>query len=106
VLDPPTYGHGEGTWQIETHLPDLLEDLAALAGPRPAFVLLSAHTPGFDGERLAALVREYFGVSATGEEMALIATSGNGLALGACARAGGVMHGTKKPGSKGAKRGG
>jgi 23S rRNA (cytosine1962-C5)-methyltransferase len=105
VLDPPTYGHGEGTWQIETHLPDLLEDLAALAGPRPAFVLLSAHTPGFDAERLAALVREHFGVNAVGEEMALMAKSGNRLALGACARAGGVMHGAKTAGSKGAKRG-
>ena len=33
----------------------LLEDLAALLGPKPAFAVLSAHTPGYDGERLAAL---------------------------------------------------
>jgi len=35
VLDPPTYGHGNGAWRIETDLEPLLEDLAALAGPRP-----------------------------------------------------------------------
>jgi len=104
VLDPPTYGHGEGTWQIETHLPELLEDLSALVGPRPAFVLLSAHTPGYDGERLAAMLREYLGVAANGDDLALISTSGNRLALGACARSGGVMHGAKKAGYKGPKR--
>lgn len=104
VLDPPTYGHGEGAWQIETHLPDLLEDLAALLGPKPSFVLLSAHTPGFDGLRLEALLREHLGVAANGEDLALISTSGNRLALGACARSGGVMHGARKPGSKGTKR--
>ncbi len=97
ILDPPTYGHGEGAWQIETHLPALLEDVSALVGPKPSFVLLSAHTPGFDGERLGALLREHLGVSATGEDLALISTSGNSLALGAIARSGGVMHGAKSP---------
>ncbi len=105
VLDPPTYGHGEGTWQIETHLPELLEDLSALVGPKPAFVLLSAHTPGFDGERLAALLREHLSVAAEGEDLGLTSASGNRLALGACARSGGVMHGAKTGRSKGAKRG-
>jgi 23S rRNA (cytosine1962-C5)-methyltransferase len=51
VVDPPTYGHGPNPWKIETDLEPLLDDLAALLGPRPGIVLLSAHTPGFDGER-------------------------------------------------------
>jgi 23S rRNA (cytosine1962-C5)-methyltransferase len=85
VLDPPTYGHGAGAWQIEEHLGPLLGDLAALVGPRPAFVLLSAHTPGHDGERLAALIREHFGVSATGEPLALDSRAGSRLPLGAWA---------------------
>ena len=34
-------------------------------------MLLTAHTPGYDGERLAALVREHLGVAATGEPLAL-----------------------------------
>lgn len=88
VLDPPTYGHGNGAWQIEEDLPGLLDDIAALCGPRPSFVLLSAHTPGFDGERLAAMVREVFGVPAEGAPLALDARSGARLELGAWARGG------------------
>jgi 23S rRNA (cytosine1962-C5)-methyltransferase len=86
VLDPPSYGHGAGAWHIETDLAPLLEDLAALAGPRPSFVLLSAHTPGHDGEYLGALVREHFQVAATGENLVLRARSGMKLPLGAWAR--------------------
>jgi 23S rRNA (cytosine1962-C5)-methyltransferase len=86
VLDPPTYGHGSGAWHIETDLGPLLEDLAALAGPRPSFVLLSAHTPGLEGEYLGALVREHFLVAAVGEDLVLRARSGLRLPLGAWAR--------------------
>jgi 23S rRNA (cytosine1962-C5)-methyltransferase len=89
VLDPPTYGHGAGAWQIEEDLPGLVEDLAALVGPRPAFVVLSAHTPGYDGDRLAALVRDGFGVAADGEALELRARSGATLRLGAWARGSG-----------------
>jgi 23S rRNA (cytosine1962-C5)-methyltransferase len=85
VLDPPTYGHGTGAWRIEEHLPPLLADLTALVGPRPSFVLLSAHTPGYDGDRLAALIREHFGVPATGEPMMLESRVGSRLPLGAWA---------------------
>ena len=88
VLAPPTYGHGAGSWQIEDGLPELLDDLAALCGPRPSFALLSAHTPGFDGERLAAMLREHLGTAADGFSLALDAKSGNRLALGAWARGG------------------
>jgi 23S rRNA (cytosine1962-C5)-methyltransferase len=88
VLDPPSYGHGNGAWQIEDDLPALLEDLAALCGPRPSFVLLSAHTEGHDGDRLAAMLREYLGVAADGAPLALDASSGNRLELGAWARGG------------------
>ena len=88
VLDPPTYGHGDGAWQIEANLPDLLDDIAALVGPKPAFTLLSAHTPGWDGERLAALLREHLGVAAEGADLGLDARSGNRLDLGAWARSG------------------
>ncbi len=86
VLDPPTYGHGTGAWQIETDLVPLLADLAAIAGPRPSFVLLSAHTAGFDGERLGALVREHLGVAASGDDLSMRARSGALLPLGAWAR--------------------
>jgi 23S rRNA (cytosine1962-C5)-methyltransferase len=88
VLDPPTYGHGAGAWQIDDDLEGLLEDLAALAGPRPAFVAFSAHTPAYDGERLGALVRDAFGVPAEGEALVLRARTGATLGLGAWARGG------------------
>ena len=87
VLDPPSYGHGTGAWQIEEHLRPLLEDLAALAGPKPSFVLLSAHTQGFDGDHLAALAREHFGVAAVGDALVVDSRAGSHLPLGAWARA-------------------
>lgn len=86
VLDPPSYGHGKGAWQIDDDLPGLLADLAALIGPKPSFVLLSAHTPGYDAERLEGLVREHLGVSAHGEAFVLRSRVGSALALGAWAR--------------------
>jgi 23S rRNA (cytosine1962-C5)-methyltransferase len=86
ILDPPTYGHGNGAWQIETDLVPLLEDLVALVGPRPGLVLLGAHTLGFDGDRLAALVREHFGVDGGGADLELVARTGNVLRLGSWAR--------------------
>jgi 23S rRNA (cytosine1962-C5)-methyltransferase len=86
VLDPPTYGHGDGAWKIDAGLEPLLEDVAALVGPRPGLALLSAHTPGYDGTRLAALLREHLGVDAGGAELELVARTGNVLRLGSWAR--------------------
>jgi 23S rRNA (cytosine1962-C5)-methyltransferase len=86
VADPPTYGHGRAPWKIDDDLPNLLDDLAALIGPRPGLVLLSAHTPGYDGERLAALGREHMGIALTPGDLRLMATSGNVLRLGGWAR--------------------
>src|SRR4051794_39879573 len=85
VLDPPSYGHGTGAWHIDSDLVPLLEDLAALSGPRPAFALLSAHTPGYDGERLGALVREHLGVGAHDDELVVRSRSGSSLRLGSWA---------------------
>lgn len=106
VLDPPSYGHGSGAWQIEPDLPALLEDLAALCGPRPSFVLLTAHTPGFDGERLASLLREHLGIAADGGALALDGRSGNRLELGAWARGGAHAPRVAAPRRGGANRGG
>jgi 23S rRNA (cytosine1962-C5)-methyltransferase len=91
ILDPPSYGHGTGAWQIDTDLEPLLEDIAALLGPKPAFAVLSAHTPGYDGERLAALVRSHLAVAADGEELQVRARTGAVLPLGAWA------HGPNPP---------
>jgi 23S rRNA (cytosine1962-C5)-methyltransferase len=62
ILDPPSYGHGPHgeVWRLSRHLPRLLELCAELTAGRCRFVLLTCHTPGFDAERLAGMVREYF----------------------------------------------
>jgi 23S rRNA (cytosine1962-C5)-methyltransferase len=86
IVDPPSYGHGASPWKLEADLPPLLDDLAALLGHRPGLVLLSAHTPGYDGDRLAGLCREHLGCAATAGELRLAATSGNVLRLGGWAR--------------------
>lgn len=86
VLDPPTYGHGTGTWRIDDDLPPLLDDLAALLGPRPAFVLLTAHTPGYDGPRLSALIRDHLNVPCDGGALETRARTGISLFLGAYAQ--------------------
>ena len=55
VLDPPSYGHGpdSGAWRIEDDLPPLLAAAGGLLEP-DGFILLTAHTAGFEEDRLAA----------------------------------------------------
>lgn len=62
VLDPPSYGHGggRGGWRLEEGLPDLLRSCAALLDGGRGFVVLTAHTPGWDGRRLGAALLEAF----------------------------------------------
>jgi 23S rRNA (cytosine1962-C5)-methyltransferase len=57
ILDPPSYGHGPKgqPWRIEDGLVPLLAASAMLIEPG-GFVLLTAHSPGFDGDRLAGVV--------------------------------------------------
>lgn len=58
ILDPPSFGRGRGkvAWKIETDLPDLLAMCAELTGGEPEFLLLTAHTPEFEGAFLRELV--------------------------------------------------
>jgi 23S rRNA (cytosine1962-C5)-methyltransferase len=91
VLDPPSYGHGAGgrSWRLEERLPDLLAACTSLTGPRPAFVVLTAHTPGFGPERLAEDLAAAFRRRAAdidAGELGLRARSGAHLRLGAYAR--------------------
>ena len=91
ILDPPSYGHGPGgaTWRLEDRLEGLLEACAELTGDDPAFVLLTAHTPGFGPDRLAHALATAFGrrpVEVDAGELGLNARSGAQLRLGAWAR--------------------
>jgi 23S rRNA (cytosine1962-C5)-methyltransferase len=92
VLDPPSYGHGGrgkgASWRIEDRLPSLLARCAVLTNDDPAFVVLSAHTPGFGPSRLAEELVAAFGRAGRLErgDLELVARSGARLRLGAFAR--------------------
>jgi len=87
VLDPPSYGHGGRTqaWKIGADLPTLLEELAVLV-PEPSLLLLTAHTPGWDANRLTDLLATAFRVEPEGGGLGLVARTGRELVLGAYAR--------------------
>ena len=91
VLDPPSYGHGAGgrSWKLADRLPELLAACAEVTGTHPAFVVLTAHTPGFDADRLAdALAAAYRRRpdDVDAGDLGLRARSGAHLHLGAYAR--------------------
>ena len=91
VLDPPSYGHGAGgrSWKLAARLPGLLASCGALTGYRPAFVVLSAHTPGFGPDRLADELAVAFrrrAADVDAGDLGLRASSGAHLRLGAYAR--------------------
>lgn len=91
VLDPPSYGHGtrRRRWELDAGLPPLLDRALEVAAPG-AFLLLTTHTPGWDGPRLAASVASVFGrrlAECASGDLELEARSGAILPLGAFARA-------------------
>ena len=89
VLDPPSYGHGpEGeVWKLEEQLPDLLRLCAELTADERRFMLLSCHSPGFDGRKLGALLLD---AAVEGEietvDTAITTKSGRSLPCGCAAR--------------------
>jgi 23S rRNA (cytosine1962-C5)-methyltransferase len=90
VLDPPSYGHGRSghAWDLGTDLAALLVESRAVLDP-DGFALLTAHTPGFDPDRLAeelasGLARSLRDVEAG--DLALVTADGRRLALGSFAR--------------------
>ena len=61
ILDPPSYGHGglrPRPGSSPADLPALLATCVALLADGPAFILLSAHTPGFGPDRLGEALLE------------------------------------------------
>jgi 23S rRNA (cytosine1962-C5)-methyltransferase len=92
ALDPPSYGHGPGgrSWRLEDDLPRLLDAVHAVLEP-DGFLLLTAHTPGYDGDRLATMLRQASAgrTPATALEhgpLRLTTADGRDLELGAFAR--------------------
>jgi 23S rRNA (cytosine1962-C5)-methyltransferase len=90
VLDPPSYGHGGPgrRWELESGIDSLLGACLALAEPR-AFILLTAHTQGWDGPRLSEALERTSGqriARRDSGELRLEAQSGVVLSLGAFGR--------------------
>jgi 23S rRNA (cytosine1962-C5)-methyltransferase len=90
ILDPPSYGHAPNRirWQLADQLPDLLAATRSVLADGSA-VLLTAHTPGYDAERLALALADALELPARGveaEELELVAESGARLPAGAFAR--------------------
>lgn len=90
VLDPPSYGHGPTgrPWRLIDHLGPLLETCVLLVEPA-GFVLLTAHTPGFEGDVLASMLGRALDQrpsSVDHGDLALLSRSGQRLELGGFAR--------------------
>jgi len=93
ILDPPTYGHGPSgrAWTMDA-LPALLTDCRDLLDP-DGDVLLTGHTPGYDADRLAALLADGLGRRAAAVDagdLELWTADGRSLMLGAFARIAGA----------------
>jgi 23S rRNA (cytosine1962-C5)-methyltransferase len=91
VLDPPSFGHGPrgGRWEFASGMGGLMDACLAVAEP-DAFVLLTAHTTGWDGPRLAEALERTWGprlARLDGGDLQLEAESGARLPLGAFVRA-------------------
>ncbi len=90
VLDPPSYGHGPGSrpWRLVDDLSPLLAAISRLLEPG-GFVLLTAHTPGFEALHLARLVETHLPATRGRVDrgtLAVSTTGGRELELGAFAR--------------------
>ncbi len=89
ILDPPTYGHGPSgqAWKLEEQLEPLLVDCAALTRERREFVLLTCHTPGYEGEVLGELLMRTMGAGKMEYgDLALVTAAGRNLPAGSFAR--------------------
>jgi len=91
VLDPPSFGRAANRrWRLVDELPELVAACRAIATD-DAFVLLTTHTTGIDGDDLATLLGDAFGAHRVGptidaERLVLTAESGAHLELGWSAR--------------------
>ena len=91
IIDPPTYGHGargndDRGWLFDRDLVPLLGACQELAN-EDAFWILSAHTPGWDGRRVAMALEDATGMGTPAEaiDLEIQAASGAVLTLGSAA---------------------
>lgn len=90
ILDPPSYGHGPAgqAWRMDRDLAGLLAAAVRLVSAA-GFVLLTAHSPGFDGDRLATTLASAVSTEPRSVErgdLGVAAGDGRRLELGSFAR--------------------
>jgi 23S rRNA (cytosine1962-C5)-methyltransferase len=68
ILDPPSYGHGPRgeVWRLSKHLGRLLAMCGELTATSRRFILLTCHTPGFEADKLKALLADALGPTEEG----------------------------------------
>jgi 23S rRNA (cytosine1962-C5)-methyltransferase len=83
ILDPPSFGRGASgeVYKIEIDLPETLELVRAAMSDTPAFVLLSAHTPGLTPLALENLLGQAMASRRGRVESGEMALRGGGDAL-------------------------
>ena len=97
ILDPPSYGHGAHgeLWRLAQHLPRLLDLCVELTTPRPCFMLLTCHTPGFEPDRLGRMLAAALADADCGtldaRPLTIRAATGRELPSGAAVRWGTTM---------------
>lgn len=90
VADPPSFGRGPKNeqWRFEDDIDELASLLADLASGDVMGLVVSTHTPGYDGDRLGNILSKWFPDAGGAEsiEMALTDSHGQRLASGSCYR--------------------
>lgn len=92
VMDPPAFGHGPDgeVWNIEKHLPELVEICSSLLSSKPLFFIVNGYAAGYSalgyGNLLQHLVTKFGGTVEVGELAIEESGSRRLLPAGICAR--------------------
>lgn len=88
LLDPPSFGRGSQgqVFKIERDLPELLSLCKQILRPKPAFVLLTCHTPGLTPKVLEYLLADAFPELTLNSGEMLISSESRPLPTGCYAR--------------------
>ncbi len=67
-MDPPSFGRGPNgeVWKIENKLSEFMEACQNILSDSPAFLLFTAHSPGFSALTLENMMRTYLPSHKTG----------------------------------------
>ncbi|MCQ2143713.1 MAG: class I SAM-dependent methyltransferase [Bacteroidales bacterium] len=69
ILDPPAYGHGPDgeKWKLDECLFGMLKEVSAILAPKDSFMVLNLYSNGYSAVLGETLVKEAFGLKASGD---------------------------------------